>query len=392
MTNRKDVFKVVLVVCAVVGFLVLCNPLPSWSQGPMHAKAPSDIWKPRQVPAGTRFANQNSCAECHADKTTSYQHHAMAKALETVAESQILRAHPRLTFRNGPFSYQVVRQGEQSIYTVTDGVNTISEPILYSFGQGRAGQTYVLQHKGQYYESRLSFYNDTQSLDVTLGYPPTAPASLDEALGRAISPEETKNCFSCHATAAVSGSQLQLDKMMPGVSCQACHGPGEQHIGAMKAGNFKQKYIYNPGTLSADDLSQEFCASCHRGVEDVIALSNSGGINNVRHQPYRIFNSKCYGDDHRISCTACHDPHEPLKVNSAVFYDAKCNACHLPSPKIKLAKNVQVAKDRTAPFCPVGTQNCASCHMPKIDLPGAHFKFTDHRIRVVKPGAPFPTE
>jgi hypothetical protein len=28
--------------------------------------------------------------------------------------------------------------------------------------------------------------------------------------------------------------------------------------------------------------------------------------------------------------------------------------------------------------------------MPKIELPGAHFKFSDHRIRVVKPDERYP--
>jgi hypothetical protein len=28
--------------------------------------------------------------------------------------------------------------------------------------------------------------------------------------------------------------------------------------------------------------------------------------------------------------------------------------------------------------------------MPKIELPGAHHKFADHRIRIVKPGEKFP--
>jgi hypothetical protein len=28
--------------------------------------------------------------------------------------------------------------------------------------------------------------------------------------------------------------------------------------------------------------------------------------------------------------------------------------------------------------------------MPKIELPGAHYKFADHRIRIVKPNEPYP--
>jgi hypothetical protein len=28
--------------------------------------------------------------------------------------------------------------------------------------------------------------------------------------------------------------------------------------------------------------------------------------------------------------------------------------------------------------------------MPKVEIPGAHFKFTDHRIRIARPGEPYP--
>jgi formate-dependent nitrite reductase cytochrome c552 subunit len=38
----------------------------------------------------------------------------------------------------------------------------------------------------------------------------------------------------------------------------------------------------------------------------------------------------------------------------------------------------------------VSKNNCVSCHMPKIELPGAHYKFSDHRIRIVKPNEPYP--
>ena len=35
--------------------------------------------------------------------------------------------------------------------------------------------------------------------------------------------------------------------------------------------------------------------------------------------------------------------------------------------------------------CPVRSDGCVTCHMPKVELPDAHFKFTDHRIRIVRP-------
>jgi hypothetical protein len=108
-------------------------------------------------------------------------------------------------------------------------------------------------------------------------------------------------------------------------------------------------------------------------------MSERNGLSNVRFQPYRIFNSRCYSTDARIGCTACHDPHGPLEHNAA-FYDLKCLACH----------QVSKTTEANVRLCKIGKRDCASCHMPKIALPGAHFQFTDHRIRIVRPGAPYP--
>jgi hypothetical protein len=100
-------------------------------------------------------------------------------------------------------------------------------------------------------------------------------------------------------------------------------------------------------------------------------------INNLRFQPYRLWSSRCFDpDDTRISCLACHDPHTEPSTQPA-DYDANCQACH-------------GGGKAEAKACPVSKNNCIACHMPKIELPGAHFKFTDHRIRVVKPNEPYP--
>jgi hypothetical protein len=31
-----------------------------------------------------------------------------------------------------------------------------------------------------------------------------------------------------------------------------------------------------------------------------------------------------------------------------------------------------------------------SCHMPKVDVPEMHYAFTDHWIRIVRPGETYP--
>ncbi|HKQ76936.1 MAG TPA: multiheme c-type cytochrome [Blastocatellia bacterium] len=348
------------------------------------------VWRPTKIPAGVNFTGSQACVECHKSKVAVQEKSSMGLALEFVAESPILSSNQRLTFRDGKFTYEIVRKGNQSIYTVTDGKETLSEPILYSFGQGKAGQTYLLKYAGDYYESRVSFYTDTKNLDLTLGYQDTRPQSAIEALGRKLPADEVMQCFNCHSTGAVSGNQLHLEKLAPGVRCEACHGPGGDHVAAGKAGQPNKDKIFNPSRLGGDELTQDFCGACHRSAEEIVMSPKRIGINGVRFQPYRIFGSKCYSDDRRISCAACHDPHESASHDEA-FYDAKCLACHQsgrasgqpPSPS-------QSGEGRAAPGCKVGAKNCASCHMPKIDLPGSHFKFTDHRIRVAKPGEPYP--
>jgi Zn finger protein HypA/HybF involved in hydrogenase expression len=220
-----------------------------------------------------------------------------------------------------------------------------------------------------------------------MGHAPRPPATLVEAMGREMKMDETRACFGCHSTNALNGVNLQLDQMMEGITCEACHGPGEKHVTAMQSGDLDQKQIFNPKKLSTDDLSN-FCGTCHR-TWDQVAVLGIRGVLNVRFQPYRLTNSKCYdSEDKRISCTACHDPHEPRKRDAA-FFDSKCTACHSAATKVTPAAFKETGK-RDARPCPVGKANCVSCHMPKIEIPGSHFKFSDHHIRIVRPGEPYP--
>jgi hypothetical protein len=372
-TVKQHALIVVTMVLALLALsLVMFDPLSV--SGQVNRR-----WSPRRVPADTVFLGDQVCLDCH-KKFASFGHSGMAMAMEQVGGSKILSDNPQLAMRVGAYSYLIKRDGKQSFYSVTDGKDTISLPILYAFGQGKMGQTYVLQHEGKFYESLVSFYKEPKSLDFTIGAPRVEPKSLLDAVGRVLPPNEVSNCFSCHATGAVMGSQLRLDKFAHGIRCESCHGPGGKHVAAVKAGEPGATGIFNPGLLSGDELSQQFCASCHRG-SDEFSLLKSLEINNVRFQPYRIFLSKCYSDDRNISCTACHNPHEPLKEDPA-HYDRQCLECH--TLKTKTAK----AGDGTS--CPVAEKNCTSCHMPKIEVKAAHFNFTDHYIRIVRPGEKFP--
>jgi hypothetical protein len=294
-----------------------------------------------------------------------------------VASAAPLRDNPVLVFKLGRFDYRIERQAGASVYSVTDGTSVFRAPIEYAFGQGAAGQTYAYRHEGRWYESRLSFYRETGKLDLTMGAPPGEPKTLAEAAGREMTAKDVVECFGCHTTGSVvtgaGGSRaIAFEKIQPGIGCGNCHENALRHAAAFKTGRIADVKIAKLGQLTTEEESDS-CGRCHRTWSD-IAPNGPRGVGNVRFQPYRIANSRCYdATDRRIACTACHDPHGPL-VKRSTSYDRNCTACHSAGAKT----------------CPKAKSECVSCHMPAYEIPGSHHLFTDHQIRIVRPSEPYP--
>lgn len=311
------------------------------------------------------------CASCHPAQARSHAGTGMARALETAAKEPILRNHARLEYRQGPYHYVIERQGDRSVYIVEDGQQEVRIPIEWAFGLGAAGQTYGLRRGQVWYESRVSYYKEIDGLDLTTGARPDVPRNLEEAIGREMTDRGIGECFNCHATGAIVDGKLRTDTLVAGIQCARCHTRTAEHAASMLQRGSARIVPPRLGQMPAEETSN-FCGQCHRTWAQ-IAASGPHNIANIRFQPYRLANSKCFDvSDSRIRCTACHNPHADAVRNTA-SYDSRCAACHNEKP------------------CKAGkTSNCASCHMPKTDLPGAHFLFTDHWIRVVRPGDRYP--
>ena len=306
----------------------------------------------------------------------------MGIGMELPPNLTVLKAHPKMTFEKGGYSYTVETTDGHATYTVTDGKDTVTLPIHYAFGAHI--QTYVLEKDGHFFESLVSYYPAVGGLAITMGDERLQPHSLTEAMGRETDHQEITACFGCHSSGAVKNGQLNLESLTPGLTCEHCHPGAQAHLDALShgQGGVLPKSLKS---LSAEDTST-FCGGCHRTWESVVRTRTWGELN-VRFQPYRLANSKCFnGADSRISCTACHDPHRNLVRNDASYYDAKCLACHGTAP---VASTAAVATT-VAKHCPVSKNNCVSCHMPKIELPGSHAIFTDHQIRIVHANETYP--
>jgi len=331
------------------------------------------------------WADPITCATCHVEEGRAQPETAMAHAMELSPHQTILRNHPLLRFQKARYTWIIERHGDTSIYRVSDGANEIAVPIRYAFGSHSA--TFVLEYEGALYESRVSYYETIDGLEITPGEDVVSPRTLGEALGRKMPNEEIEVCFNCHGSAPVFEGHVDFPALTPGVQCERCHAGAQTHMRNIVRGIT----TWMPDPLedkSAEDMS-DFCGSCHRswqeGLQMAVTRKGFWGPANVRFHPYRLANSKCYaGTDNRIRCTACHDPHQPL-VRDAASYDKNCLACHGPNASDVAALGREVPRS-----CPVSTKDCVSCHMPRVKMPDSPLVFTDHEIRIVKPGDPYP--
>jgi Cytochrome c3/Cytochrome c554 and c-prime len=327
-------------------------------------------------------ASPVTCATCHAAVTNNYAHAPMRHAMVAAGANPVLNAHPDLKIEKDGYSYSIQTKDGKSTYTVSDGKETLTLPIRWPMGIH--SQTWVLEKDGKYYEGLVSYFSGSNSLGTTPGDNKIVPHSVMEAMGRPLPIWETRECFDCHASGVKAGEALEPEKLKPGLECEHCHVGTEQHMVDAQNGDFKSR----PPSLKKMDAesSANFCGKCHRSW-DTVMRNGWFGPPFVRFQPYRLALSRCFtGNDPRISCLACHDPHAPVN-HDAAFYDKKCLACHSGSATVASAAPVAADAPKT---CPVAKANCASCHMPKMDLPHVPMQFTDHFIRIAKPGEPYP--
>ncbi len=156
-------------------------------------------------------------------------------------------------------------------------------------------------------------------------------------------PRKPYTCGSCHTTAWVATGkdgphQDNLPGMYgvwaePGVTCEACHGPGALHVKAPKK---------NPLT------TEENCGSCHRRG-DVKQIDAKGGL--IRH--HEQYEDLLASPHEYLKCGACHSPHLSVKYPTGGFKGEAntCLTCHTQRISHIPAK---------AKF------ECITCHMPRM--------------------------
>ncbi len=273
------------------------------------------------------------CLACHQNYATYAQtaHHLTSQpaSKDTIlgpftgdrSTVKILESNPSLTFR--------LEQKEDGYYQTAIAGNpgheqSHSARIDIVTGSGTRGQSYLYWLGDQLYELPLSYWADGAQWINSPGF-----KDRTANFSRAIYPR----CLECHTTAITPLSSDPLsnhyDKssLVLGISCETCHGQGKKHPS-----------ILNPAKFSRD-RQVDLCALCHSGGQreelepaftylpgqplDSYLKPNPGDAADQPevhgNQVGLLKRSRCYLSSPTMSCSTCHDVHQPEKTGGVVF-------------------------------------------------------------------------
>ena len=380
--------------------------------------------------AGPDYVGEDRCAQCHEQEAALWRnsHHDLAM---TVATDQTVLGD----FDNAEFSAHGVtshfsRKGNGFVVR-TDGADgkLHDYAIRYTFGwyplqqylvefpQGRlqtlgiAWDTRPAQEGGQRW---FHLYPDEEAMDHSHPLHWT---------GR----EQTWNyqCAECHSTNLHKGYDLASDSYQTtwseiDVACEACHGPGSQHVawaetaaGASQAGKVEaskglvvELADRDGGTWSTDPQTGkprrseprashseiEVCARCHSRRGQIWADYEFGKPLYNTHR-LAVLDQQLYFPDGQIkdevyvygsfiqsrmyaAGVTCHDCHEPHSLKLRAAGDSLCTRCHL-------AARYATERHHRHPQGSPGSA-CTACHMPQRTYMVIDER-ADHSLRVPRP-------
>ncbi len=221
------------------------------------------------------------------------------------------------------------------------------------------------------------------------------------------------NCVFCHNVAPNPGLSVQTERFDTrvaelGIACEACHGPGEEHV-RLNASPWRRYRLHlsdapdpsivNPARLSPE-RSADICGHCHgqRITDDVDAflrhgdpfvpgedlalysaplwrdttLQGQGGVFAARfwrdgtprltaYEYQGMLLSAC-SERGELTCTDCHGMHsgDPRgQIRPEKQKAAMCTGCHAPLARAE-AQSAHAKHNLSD-----GSPSCSDCHMPK---------------------------
>jgi tetratricopeptide (TPR) repeat protein len=332
------------------------------------------------------FVGSARCRECHREVSDAVlaSRHSRTFWRDPQIAPTLLPAQP-LPDPGDPTVLHTIRPTDRGPLFQTRDRERLREAVVsYAFGSGKHGMTLVgADDEGRARELRLSLYEHNTVWDITTGQT-TPPKSGHDHLGRILSPESLRECFSCHTTVARSArDRTGPESADLSIGCERCHGPGGNHLIAMSTG-FADAAIVNPGAGRGDQVVA-LCGGCHSPRSLTVTPADPLA---PRFPATGLTWSRCFTESQGgMDCLTCHDPHRNAETSRA-YYEQKCLECHSSTAGAAMQEGKSPGKASSQPrHCTINpASNCLECHMPVTRSPVPHTRFTDHHIRIRREG------
>ncbi|WP_242206624.1 tetratricopeptide repeat protein [Aestuariivivens insulae] len=344
------------------------------------------------------FLGDASCKTCHAKEHDYWQGSHHDKAMQVATDSTVLGNFNGIEYKSQGVKSRFYKEGS-AYFVNTEGPDGKYHDykIEYTFGVTPLQQYIVKFPNGRFQCLRTAW--DTKKHKWFDLYPDFKVVHSEWLHWSRGGLNWNNMCADCHSTnvrknydEATHGYDTKY--ALINVNCEACHGPGKDHVEAARSlgkdykgnGDLKMTSQTKPKALV------DACARCHMRREQISEYYNFEGsmldhyfpqliVENVYYPDGQILDedyvygsfvqSKMYHND--VTCTNCHDPHS-LKLK---FEGNKlCAQCHVP-------ETYDTPKHH---FHPTGTESskCINCHMAGRYYMGNDFR-RDHSFRIPRP-------
>ncbi len=393
------------------------------SRGP--SRPPSSI-APRATAKVPRFVGSEACGRCHDAEFKSWQgsHHELA--MQPATDTTVLGDFNNTRFTGGGVTSTFFRRDKKFVVR-TDGPDGLMHDyqIGFTFGVFPLQQYLIAMPGGRLQAFGIAW--DTRPREVGGQrwfhlYPKAKLGASDPLHWTAIDQTWNYMCADCHSTNVRKGYNQQARSYDTtyaeiNVACEACHGPGSNHVAWAGKPNDQRKLDANEGlTILLDERRDtgwvidpasntphrskpreterelQMCARCHarrsqihqdyvhgQSVEDDyrVALLDSdiyfpdGQIKREDYEYGSFIQSRMFHEG--VTCSDCHEPHtSKLRAEG----NALCLSCHL-TQKYDSPRHY---------FHKTGTKasQCIECHMPTRTYMVVDSR-RDHSIRIPRP-------
>jgi len=408
MLLNGENMKKVMTVMALGALLVV---LLSFSQAlPLSAGTDEKNTASQPVSSSNNYTGSRSCRKCHEKfyQLWAPSHHglAMQSYTTTLAKSKLNSQTKEI--RIGDFQYRPELGGDVG-WIIERRANTQKKYRIEHVMGGKNVYYFLttLDH-GRLQTLPLAYdVNKQEWFDMAKSGVRHFPGQTDETI-HWTDWQYTFNtaCYGCHVSQISTSYNPKTDTYQtewkePGINCETCHGPAEEHVRVCEASPKgtvpKDLKMIRGGRDFTRDQNNAACASCHAKAIVLTTTFQPGdrffdhfglvtledpdyypdGRDLGENYTYTSWSMSPCVKSEQLDCLYCHTSSGRYRFKSSEKANQACMPCH--------RGKVENSTEHTHHKADSPGNKCISCHMPTTEF--ARMRRTDHSMLPPAPAA-----